>query len=325
MTSHELSPAGNAQLSAGGRVLSLLAIPLNSLILKELGEQPLRATELLERLGSPARSTLQHHLAILGRIDAITRRTRRGPPYEVRFELSPGGRDLLAVAEIVALWLERAPNGPIELGSQTAKGRIKALYSGWGSLMLPLMSSQPRSLTELDQLIDHLNYPALERRRAQLAAAGLIEAVHVPGISTPYTVTNWGHQGIGPLVAAARWERTHIPDTSTAITSLDAEAGLLLALPAVTVADDVTGNCALIVSMGASDKRLAGVTVAVANGTVSSCIAEFESRPRTWALGSVGAWLDATIDGRPDRLRMDGDRALAQMLVRSIHTQLFRS
>ena len=53
---------------AGGQALSVLATPLNVLILRALGERPMRLAELRKATGLPAQTTLRGHLANLGEI-----------------------------------------------------------------------------------------------------------------------------------------------------------------------------------------------------------------------------------------------------------------
>ena len=61
---------------------------------------------------------------------------------------------MLAVAEVVEAWLARAPQGSIPLGSESAKGAIRALIGGWGSTMLRALAARPLSLTELSSVIN---------------------------------------------------------------------------------------------------------------------------------------------------------------------------
>jgi hypothetical protein len=69
---------------------------------------------------------------------------------------------------------------------------------------------------------------------------------------------------------------------------------------------------------------LAGVHVEVDGGAITVCSSRLEHDPRTWALGSTTAWVEAILEGKADRLRIGGDRVkLAEELIERLHTSLF--
>ena len=72
---------------------------------------------------------------------------------------------------------DNAPEGPLALGSSTAKSAIKALVEGWGTNMIRALAARPLSLTELNGLISGLSYPSLERRLGR-DAAGRSDRAH---------------------------------------------------------------------------------------------------------------------------------------------------
>ena len=152
------------QVRAGGTVLSLLAGPLCTPILRAHLDGPLRLPDLRERIGGAAQTTLRGQVGNLRSVGALERQVRSGMPYTVENELTDAGRGILEVAEAVEAWLSQAPQGPIALGSESSKGAIRALVGGWGSTVLRALSARPLSLTELDGVIPDLSYPSLERR-----------------------------------------------------------------------------------------------------------------------------------------------------------------
>jgi DNA-binding HxlR family transcriptional regulator len=318
-----------ARVRAGGTVLSLLAGPLTVPILRAHAEGPLRLPDLRERIGGAAQTTLRGQVGNLRGIGALERHVRGGMPYTVENSLTDVGRGVLAVAEVVESWLARAPQGAISLGSEPAKGAIRALIGGWGSTMLRALAARPLSLTELDSVITDLSYPSLERRLSAMRAARQVEVLTGgEGGAKPYAVTNWTRQAVGPLVAAGRCECAYLSEVTEHLTRIDIEAAFLLAVPLIDLEVTRNGSCLLAVDRGArqggkSKRRIAGVHVEVKEGHIVSCVSRLEQNPRTWVLGTVDPWVDAILEGRLDGLRLGGESpALARAVIASLHVAL---
>jgi DNA-binding HxlR family transcriptional regulator len=328
MQAESKSTAG--QFRAGGMILSLFAAPLSVHILRAHEDGPLRLPALREKIGGGAQTTLRGQVGNLRGIGALAKRERGGMPRAVENELTDTGRAMLEVADVLEAWLAQAPQGSIALGSEPAKGAIKALVGGWNSTMLRALAAHPLSLTELDGLIGDLSYPALERRLSGMRAARQVEALPGQGKSTPYTVTDWLRRAVAPLLAAGRCECRHIETETPPPIRIDIETAFLLAVPLVGLSGDLSGHFTLAVDTGAGElekgERLAGVRVEVEKGEIGDCVSRLEQDPRTWALGTVDAWIDAIVDRRPDRLRIGGtEAALARDLVVALHDALFRA
>jgi len=319
-----LSPVG---VRAGGTVLSLLAGPLCGPILRAHFEGPLRLPDLREQIGGAAQTTLRGQVGNLRAIGALERHVRPGMPYTVENELTDVGRSILDVAEVVEVWLERAPHGPILFGSEPAKGAIRSLVGGWSSTVLGALAASPLSLTELSTVIPEISYPSLERRISAMRAARQIEVLpNETGKSRPYGVTDWTRQAVGPLAAAARCECEHIGEFADPLAQTDIEAAFLLAVPLVALPAAHSGSCLLAVDAGEGDepqRQLTGVQVSLQRGAVVSCASSLEQDPSTWALGTVGAWAEAIVDGRFDSLRTGGrDQELALALLEGLHRSI---
>jgi len=318
-----------ARVRAGGTVLSLIAGPLSVPILRAHLDGPLRLPDLRERIGGAAQTTLRGQVGNLRGIGALERHVRSGMPYTVENELTDIGRGVLAVADVVEAWLTRAPQGAIALGSEPAKGALRALIGGWGSTMLRALAARPLSLTELSSVIAELSYPSLERRLSAMRAARLVEVMPDGGKGAkPYAVTEWTRQAVGPLVAASRCECMHLSEQAEPLTRIDIEAAFLLAVPLVHLEVTRSGSCLLAVDAGASkgvegQSRITGVHVEVEDGDVVSCVSRLVQDPSTWALGTVGSWVDAILEGQAERLRIGGqDQALAKAVVSGLHGSL---
>jgi len=308
-------------------VLSLLAGPLCTPILRAHLDGPLRLPDLRERIGGAAQTTLRGQVGNLRSIGALERHVRSGMPYTVENELSDIGRGILGVADAVETWLSRAPMGPIPFGSEPAKGAIRALVAGWGSTMLRALAARPLSLTELDGVVGELSYPSLERRLSSMRAARQVEMLpSETSQAKPYAVTDWTRQAVGPLVAAGRCEREHLAEQTEPLTRIDIEALFLLAVPLVALPASVSGSCLLAVAAAKGEEsveRLAGIDVEVERGEVASCVPRLASESETWAAGPVDSWVTAILDGRIDGLRVGGDDSgLVRALIERMHHSL---
>ncbi len=311
-----------SRFRVGARALSLLATPLNFLVLRSLADRPMRLAELRKATGLPAQTTLRGHLANLGEVGVVSKRPTERMPYAVENALTPMGRELLEVGNRLEAWLSRAPDGPISLEGGAAKGAVKALVDGWGSTMMRALAARPQSLTELDSCISCLSYPALERRLSTMRIAGLVEAQPSRGAGTPYAVTEWARRGIVPLAAASHCERLYMKEQSAPLTQDDIEAAFLLATPLVGLSAAATGACQLEVESHEEIGWPAGVRVTVERGKVVSCDSRLEAAPAAYAVGSPARWFHAIVDGSIDRLRFGGTRELAENIVTGLHATL---
>lgn len=316
------------RVRAGGTVLSLLANPLSTPILRAHLEDPLRLPDLRERIGGAPQTTLRSQVSQLREIGALGRRVVGGMPYTVENELTDVGLGILAVADVLEAWLARAPQGPIALGSRPAKGAIRALVAGWGSTILRALGARELSLTELDRVIPDLSYPSIERRLSAMRAARQVTVLSENASAKPYAVTEWTRRAIGPLVAAGRCECNHLGEFTEPLTRIDVEAGFLLSVPLLSLPQSRAGSCLLAVDTGSSpdveaDRRVTGVHVEVERGRVVSCESRLRQTPGTWALGTVEAWVAAIVDDDVSQLRFGGQRPrLAAEIASRLHAAL---
>jgi DNA-binding HxlR family transcriptional regulator len=317
------SEAVNARQRAGEQALTLLATPLNYMILRALSERSMRLAELRRATGLPAQTTLRGHLASLGEIGLISKRPTSKMPYAVENELTPMGRDMLEVADRLQGWLQHAPDGSISLETGGARGVVKAFVDGWGSTMMRGLAARPMSLTELDRRIVDLSYPALERRLSSMRMAGLVEARPSPGGGTPYGLTEWARRGVLPLASAVNCERLHMRERAAPVTQVDIEAAFMLATPLVGLQSDTSGACQFEVDPEPDHSReRVAVAVAVEAGRVVACESELQPAPSAIASGSAGRWFSAIKDGTANLLSFAGSRRISEGLVIGLHSAL---
>jgi DNA-binding HxlR family transcriptional regulator len=306
---------------AGTQALRLLSLPITVHVLQALAEGSQSLIDLHRKAGSPPQTTMRGQLRTLAETGVVIRRRQNDFPGALDFELGPAGQDLTAVAVVLGRWLEGGPDESLQLGSSAAKSAIKALVEGWATNIVRALAATPLSLTELSGLINAVSYPSLERRLGAMRLAGQIERSSRHGRGTPYTVTNWLRRAIGPLGAAAHWERTYVPAETAMVKRLDAEAAFLLAIPLVRLPEGISGVCRLAVEV--SDRQLAGVLVEVREGRVTSCVASVQGHSHAWVSGSAPAWLRAVIEQDSTGLETGGDGQLARSLLASLHRALF--
>jgi len=308
---------------AGEQILTVLATPLNVMVLRALSRKPMRLAELRQATGLPAQTTLRGHLTSLAEIGLASKRPTTQMPYAVENELTPMGTAVIEVAEQLERWLRLAPEGAISLESGGARGLVKAFVDGWGSTMLRGLAARPMSLTELDRQIPELSYPALERRLSSMRMAGLIEAHQGSGGGTPYGVTEWARRGVLPLAMAADCEARYLAGVAPAVSRIDIEAAFMLATPLIGLPPEANGNCRLEVETTLDHTREAvAVEVAVEAGRVVSCDPEGNANSVAFASGSAGRWFHAIKDGTAGLLSFGGPRRLGEDLVNGLHAAL---
>jgi DNA-binding HxlR family transcriptional regulator len=192
--------------------------------------------------------------------------------------------------------------------------------------MMRALAAGPLTLTELDRLIADLSYPSLERRLTSMRLAGQVERRPTQRRGTPYAATDWLRRAVGPVIAAARWERKHLREQSAPLARGDVEAAFLLAVPLLRLAPDLAGTCRMVAELGNhTGNGLAGVAVRVKEGRIASCVSRLEGNADAWASGPPLSWLAALVEHDPQRLEFSGDRSLAATLVDGLHDALFGS
>jgi DNA-binding HxlR family transcriptional regulator len=309
---------------AGARALTLLSVALNVEVITALADGPRALIDLRRATGSPPQTTMRRHLQALTDLGVLERRREAAFPGAVEYELGRAGRELTSVMGGLGHWLASSPQGPVQPGSTAARSAIKALVDGWSSTIVRTLAEHPRSLTELNCLIDTLNYPSLERRLAAMRIAGLITHSSGEGRGRPYRATDWLRQAVGPLTMAANWEGRHDSEAAPA-GRIEVESALLLTVPTLTLPPGASGTVHLVVEVRGAEGHgdLAGVAVDVKDGKVLSCVSRLPTTGDASIAGSAGAWFRALQDGFPDGLEVGGEAELGHSLIDSFPRAFF--
>jgi DNA-binding HxlR family transcriptional regulator len=309
-------------MRTGERALSLLSAPLNVHILDALKDEERGLTELTRAVGLPPASTMRSYLRSLVETGVLARQREGGFPGGVSYALTPAGRGLLEVGEVLEQWLRGAPEMPIALGSTASKSATKALVDGWCANIVRALASRPMPLTKLDRLIPKVSYPTLERRLTAMKLIGLVEARRGgSGRGTPYCVTPWLRRAVAALAAAAAWESRFFAEAP--VERIDVEAGLLLAVPLLELPPGINGACRLTVELGSgSDGDYAGVTLVVADSSIDSCVTRLDGAVDASITGSPADWCRSMAGAEDGRIRFGGDTWIARGVMASLREVL---
>jgi DNA-binding HxlR family transcriptional regulator len=301
---------------AGGLALSLLATPLNVHILQALEQEPMPLLELRQAAGSPPQSTMRLYSRTLFELGIIDRERQASFPGSVEYRITPTGRNLLGLAEILQAWLDLGPRGPIELGTTASKSATKALVEGWATNIVRAIAARPLSLTELNKVIPKVSYPSLERRLGSMRLTGLVEAQPSERRGTPYGATDWLRRAVIPMIAGAAWERRYRPEGAQPIGRLGVEAVFLLAMPLLEMGSGFEGKFRLAVEVqSGSSPVFAGVLVCFDGGVITSCSSRLQGDADAWVSGSPDAWLRRMGGVAQGGLETRGDLGAAEQLL----------
>ncbi len=231
------------------------------------------------------------------------------------------GDEFLFVAASIERWLRNCPAGRLELGPRGAKA-LAPLVCGWSATVTHALAAEPLTLAELDHEVGILDGDGVATHLDMLLRSG--QAEELPGGGEPrYALTNWGREGISPIVAAVRFECHYPEDDVLPPDVFDVEAAFQMALPLVELPPGLRGAARLGVQILGGEPLMAGATAQVDRGRVVSSSPLLEENPATWATGTPLDWCEAVVDPATDRLTAGGDAALAGAMVEALHERLF--
>lgn len=301
-------------------MLTLFSTTLHGDILRALAGGPVHLSDLSAKTGGPAQKVLRASIGNLIGLGALERRRFDGEWDVVDNELTPFGRELLFVAEVLEIWLSASPDGALSLESMEAKEAVRALVGGWGSTILRALAVRAFTPVELDGLIASFGRQALERRLFAMRSVGQVKAVVADDDDTTFAATEWLRKGVAPLLAAIRCERQHLALETAPVTRVDVETLLLLAAPLIGSLDGGNGTGQLAVDVG--QQGLAGVRVGIERGSIVSCVSKLEPGELGW-VGSTAEWLDAMIVGGVKASGGGDQGGLSRTLLEGLHSALF--
>jgi DNA-binding transcriptional ArsR family regulator len=242
-----------------------------------------------------------------------------GPHTTLR--TSSKGDEFLFVAAALERWLHGCPDGPLELGLRGALA-LAPLVCGWSATVTHALAPEPLTLAELDRAVSLLDADTVAEHVEALERSGQVRALPGGG-ETRYALTDWGREGIAPIIAAVRYERRYPEHDVLPPDVFDVEAAFQMALPLLHLPPSLRGCCRLGVQIPGDEPLMAGATVEVERGCVLSSSALLEEAPETWATGSPLDWCETVIDPSTERVMSGGDTELTGALLIALHQQLF--
>lgn len=319
---------GGFKARAGALTLLYLASPMERSVLLTLLAEATTGARVLDELETPDPNDPAAIAAIFNDAYLVEPADPDHPPGapiepDTMLQPTPAGREAPFVGVILQHWLDRCPDGPVELGPE-AGPVLAPLLTGWCSMVTHALAAEPLTAVETHDAIQVLDLDTVEARIESMEEAGQVEALPGPEGEPRYAVTEWLRMGIAPLAAAARLELRHPPGDTAAVAALDVEASFLLTLPLLELPSDLSGSCSMAVELdeGVNDSP-AGVTALIENGRVVSCERHLEEDADAWAAGSAADWLDTLIEPDAERVRSGGERRLAGSMLYALHETLF--
>jgi DNA-binding HxlR family transcriptional regulator len=304
------SPSPSTELSVAN-VLALLGAGVAGPILAALAESPLRTRALTDRLSGSAPRTVYRHAGKLAQHGLIVREEENGVPSVVTYSLSERGQELFRLLEIhVPSILSRTHQG-VEEGWWSS---LALLGEMWSSGWIAELSSGSRTPTELSEMTPGMSFHQVNRRVHLLRARNLLcESAHA-GRGKRYKLTGTVRCRMGLIAGIGRWRERHdVGEGEHGMSGPDVATVLRAAMPLVKLNAFGGAQIKLGVVGASSDGEGRGSEVLLVKvGTEGSpCCEEDAGNPAdAWAVGTVGLWLSALIDGDPDRIRVGGDAAL---------------
>jgi hypothetical protein len=227
------------------------------------------------------------------------------------------------VASVLERWLSAGPSGPPALGPDRGPA-LSALLGGWSSTVIHALAARPLTVAEATEAVGGLSHDAVGEQIAAMESVGLLAVLPAEtGGEQRFAVTDWLRIGIAPLAAAARMEIRHPPGDTEPIAPLDVEAAFQLALPLVSLSEELSASCRLTVPVPGRPPRLAGAAVLVEQGKVTSVSPGLEMQSDTFATGAPIDWLDTLIDPSAAKLDTSGDLQICLGLLDGLHEKLF--
>jgi len=231
------------------------------------------------------------------------------------------GEEFLFIAFAMERWLEKCPGGPLELGPRGARA-LAPLICCWSATVTHALAPAPLTIEELDRAVQILDRPTVEEHLEALERSGQVREVPDSG-SARYALTDWGREGISPIVAAVRYERRYPERDVLPPDVFDIEAAFQMALPLLSLPPELCGDCRLGVQIPGGEPLMAGASVRVERGCVMSSTALLGEQRDNFVTGAPIDWCETVIEPHLKKLICGGDPEVTNGLIAALHERLF--
>jgi hypothetical protein len=319
---------GGFRARAGALTLLFLTTSMRRELLRPLLAEAATGVELVDRGDLPDPDDPIDYEVIIDRYLVEPADPAHGPDEPIgpdtMLQPTPAGHEVPFVGTVLQEWLNRGPDGPIELGPD-AGSALWALLAGWSSTVVHAFAAEPRTAAEASEAIPVLDAELVSAHIEAMVETGLLEELPGPeGAEQRFAATDWLRTAIAPLAVAARMELRHPPGDTAPIAALDVQAAFQLTLPLLELPPDLRGSCSLAVEL---DEEVldspSGVTARVDRGRVLTCEPRLDEGADAWARATAPDWLEMVIEGDGERAEAGGEMRIAAALLEGLHETLF--
>jgi DNA-binding HxlR family transcriptional regulator len=314
----------SAKLSGEGTsvpdLLKLLGNGANGPILVALGPRSLRTKKLTEKVPTYAPRTVYRHARTLSQLGLIDREEVAGVPSTVIHSLSPSGRDLYNLIDYYSKaslpWVTGPGSGD---GLWTVCGLLGEMWTyGW----IDELGHGGRSATELAEATAETTFHQVSRRTQQLMSWSLLYESTVRSHRKRYQLSDQTRHGMSLIGGLGRWREQHVEGGAEGgLTVQEMSTVLRAALPLLELPEHLDRNIKLgIVGTTGLDGQRGSATLTgrVSAGGTIRCVKE-KGADDAWAIGTVGNWYAALLDGKRGEMRTGGDLEFADDCLRRLH------
>lgn len=245
------------------------------------------------------------------------------PGVREPMQLTGKGEEMLFVTGALERWLQRCPQGPLELGLAGARAVMPMVLS-WSATLTHALAQGPLTSAELEHALSSVLEPEpVERQLEAMVGSGQAEALYGSGRAPVYALTDWGREAVSPIVAAVRFEQRYPEADVLDPDVFDVEAAFQMALPLIEVPPAVRGTVRAGVLVPGEEELIAGATVQLEGGRIAASSPLLDRVPETWATGTPLEWCETVTDPAAAKLDLGGDVPLAQGLIEALHERLW--
>jgi DNA-binding HxlR family transcriptional regulator len=297
----------------GHATLELLAEDWSVPILRELQDEPLRPSQLEQRLPDAPHSALMRRLSEMHALGIVNHERYTDLPPRAQYALTRAGRRVLDVVDAATRW-ER------QWTSKRTRGMValQLIRDERTRELILVLAHGPARASELhNHLPEPIARSTLRQRVAELANRGILIRTETDGVAS-YELTELARGLALVEIAAARWEWEWArPDQPVA--ARDVADVLRLFAPAAELPAELGGICQIRVGGPASTD----VYLAADGRRIAALAARPHDLPQAACDATPHGWCDALLLRRWCGVTSTGNQALVAALLASVSSALF--